>query len=359
MRKKIFSSGPSKLPDWVLSQMSDAMLNYKNSGISIAEITHRSEYFLEILHELIALIKKLLHIPESHTVLIVQGGGRLQFAQLAANYLTPAHTAAYLISGYWSHKAYEYALYYGKAVAINPPSQDNYTLPALDQYNIPTQAQYVFMTSNNTIYGTQYHTLPLCNVPLVVDMSSDLFTIQRDFSNIDLAFACAQKNLGIAGCSVIIIKKDFLQKANDNVVPILSYKNLEKHHSLYATLPVVSVYSALLCMQWLLSQGGVAEMHKNNIQKATMLYEEIERNKKFFCKVLPAFRSRVNICFSANDKITEEAFITFCKKNNIEGIEGHVISGGLRASLYNATTQSDVTYLIEIMQKFEQEFAAF
>lgn len=357
MRKKIFSSGPSQLPHWVLTHMSDAILNYKNTGISIAEITHRSEYFLDILHELKELIKKLLHIPESHTVLIVQGGGRLQFAQLAANYLTPSQTAAYLITGYWSQKAYEYACHYGNAVAIKSQERDFYSLPILHQDDIPAHARYVFMTSNNTIYGTQYHTLPSCNIPLVVDMSSDMFTIQRDFNNIDLAFACAQKNLGIAGCSLVIIKKDFLQKANDNVVPILSYQNIEKHQSLYATLPVVNVYSALLCMQWLLSQGGVEEMDRLNEYKANLLYEEIERNTKFFCRVSPAYRSRVNVCFSAIDKVTEEAFITFCKRNNIVGIEGHIKSGGLRASLYNATSQKDVAYLIEIMQSFEKEYA--
>ena len=355
MNKINFYSGPSALPEIVLQQATEGILNYQNNGVSIATISHRSPVFIDILEELKLLLFSLLKLSDEHEILILQGGARAHFAQIPMNFLTENKTAAFVETGYWSKIAKEYASYYGQVEVIASSEEDNYKrLPNIPEIYNKT---YIHLTSNNTIYGTQFHTLPKTHCPLIVDMSSDILSIQRDFSKIDLAFACAQKNIGPAGFSVLIFKKDFLKKSNKHLPPIYDYKNLSKNNSNYSTPPVLNIYIALLNMRWLSSIGGVEKIEKINRQKAALLYDEIDRNTLFENNVELNNRSFMNVCFSAKNPEMDKDFIIFCEKNNIVGIEGHKQSGGLRASIYNAVTLEQVKTLIALMQNFEMEYS--
>lgn len=357
MRKFNFSSGPSVLPLPVLQQAAAGLLELEHHGVSVAEISHRSHLFTDLLNELISLFRELLHLGPEHEVIILQGGARLQFAQIPMNFLKPSETAGFIDTGYWAHKAMEYAACYGQVITIGSSADQGYhIIPEIS--DLPHQLTYVQLTTNNTIYGTQYQELPKMAVPLIADMSSDLLSMTRDFSAIDFAFACAQKNVGPAGVSVAIVNRSFLEKAHDQLPPVFSYKNLVAHHSNYATPPVVNVYMSLLNLRWLKGLGGVAAVEKINEEKAALLYKEIERNRLFNCPVVPAHRSRMNVCFFAKEKNTELAFLDFCHEKNIVGIEGHKAAGGLRASIYNAQSLENVAYLAKVMQQFEQQHAS-
>jgi phosphoserine aminotransferase len=272
------------------------------------------------------------------------------------NFLKPSETAGFIDTGYWAHKAMEYAACYGQVITIGSSADQGYhIIPEISA--IQQQLAYVQLTTNNTIYGTQYRELPKIAVPLIADMSSDLLSRPRDFSAIDFAFACAQKNVGPAGVSVAIVKRTFLEKAHPALPPIFSYKNLVAHHSNYATPPVVNVYMSLLNLRWLKAAGGVEGIQKVNEEKAALLYAEIERNSLFYSPVTREHRSHMNCCFFAKEKNTELAFVEFCKEKNIIGIEGHKEAGGLRASIYNAQSLENVAYLVSVMQQFELQHA--
>lgn len=353
MKKINFNSGPSLLPDEVLHLASNAIINIENEGVSIAAISHRSKIFENILDELISLTRELLFIPNTHEIIILQGGARLQFAQIPMNFLEKNKTAGFIDTGYWAHKAMEYATYYGNVKIIASSEDKHYNCIPSINFNTD-DLTYLQMTSNNTVYGTQSKIFPKCDVPLVVDMSSDIFSIQRNFEEIDLAFACAQKNIGPSGFSMVIISKNFLKKINQNVSPIFNYQNLLNKKSNYATPPVINIYMALLNLQWLKKQGSVQEIQKINQQKAAILYNEIERNNLFDCRVNENDRSNMNICFFAKNEIINDVFIEYCEQQHIIGIKGHAVVGGFRASLYNAQTIENVTYLINTMKEFEK-----
>lgn len=357
MKKINFNSGPSVLPAEVLRDAAAGLIGLPGEGISIAEISHRSNAFTAILEEFIALIRELLALTGEHEVLVLQGGARLQFAQIPMNFLSKEKTAGFIDTGYWAHKAIEYAAFYGNARILASSRDSGYTsLPAYD-INEKQSLAYVQLTSNNTLYGTQFKSLPVFRCPTIIDMSSDLFSIRRDLSLVDLAFACAQKNIGPSGLSIVIVKKDFLARASENLPPVFSYKNLAKQHSNYATPPIVNIYMSLLNLRWLKGKGGVTEIEKINQVKSSLLYAEIERNSLFECRVNPEDRSNMNICFFVKDQEQESAFLEHCKKNNVVGINGHKVTGGFRASLYNAQTIENTQYLVGLMQEFEKEFA--
>ncbi|HMN32064.1 MAG TPA: 3-phosphoserine/phosphohydroxythreonine transaminase [Chitinophagaceae bacterium] len=355
MNKINFYSGPAALPEAVLQQASEGILNFENQGISIAAISHRSQQFLSILEEFKHLISSLLKLNDEHEILILQGGARNHFAQIPMNFLTKEKKAAFVDTGYWAKKAMEYASYYGAVEMI--ASGNNNAYQCLPLIPIAPQKEYIHITSNNTIYGTQFHQLPITESPLVVDMSSDIFSIQRDFSKIDLAFACAQKNIGPAGFSVLIFKKEFLQKANQQIPPIFNYQNLAAHASNYSTPPVLNIYIALLNLRWLASIGGVEKIEKINQHKASLLYNEIDKSALFKNTINAKDRSMMNVCFFGKSPKIENDFIVFCQKNNLIGIKGHKQAGGLRASIYNAVTLENVQTLIELIQTFEKEYS--
>ncbi len=356
MRKFNFSSGPGIMPLSVLQQSAEGILNFDQHGISIAELPHRHPWFRDILDELIALFRELLHLSDEHEVIILQGGARIQFAQIPMNFLQKHETAGFVDTGYWAHKAMEYCRLYGDTRVLSSSENLGYRcIPQLPSG--PDDIKYVHIAANNTIYGTQYRQLPTLNTPLIVDMSSEILGIRRDFSHIDLAFACAQKNIGPAGVSVVIVKKDFLALATDRVPPVFSYKNLLDQKSNYATPPVVNVYMSLLNLRWLKAHGGVDNLQQLNEQKAALLYNEIDHNALFSCPVMPADRSLMNICFSASDEAMEKSFLQFCSDNEIIGLGGHSSAGALRASLYNAQPIENVQYLVQVMREFSNRYS--
>ena len=353
MRKINFNSGPSVLPEEVLQLAAEGILNLNNEGVSVAEISHRSKLFTNILEEFIALIRELLHLTNDHEIIILQGGARLQFAQIPMNFLSSEKTAGFIDTGYWAHTAMEYTAFYGN-IHLIASSQDKGYSYIPDTGILPENLEYVQLTSNNTIYGTQYKVIPEFKIPVVIDMSSDILSIERNFENIDFAFACAQKNIGPAGVSVAIVKRPFLEKANTGIAPVFSYKNLAAKQSNYATPPVVNIYMALLNLRWLKTMGGVNEIQKLNQIKAGILYQEIERNALFECKVNKANRSCINVCFFSKNESIQTAFLDFCAARGIIGIRGHKAAGGLRASIYNAQPPGNVQYLAEMMKEFEK-----
>lgn len=359
MRSILFNAGPAALPEAVLHQAAQAMIDIPGEGQSIAEISHRSRFFENVLDEFKQLFRNLLHIPESHDILIVQGGARLQFALIPLNFLPANKTAAFIDSGYWAHTAMEYASFGNQTECIASSKTQYYRqLPDFDPKKINKQLHaYLYLCSNNTIYGTQYHTFPQVDIPLIIDMSSDILSKPINFTHIDLAFACAQKNIGPAGFSVVIVKKSFLETAQTQLAPALSYKHQAAKHSNDVTNPIIAIYTALLNLRHLHDTGGVAAAQERNSQKAHSLYTELDRNSLFNAPVNPTDRSQMNVCFFAKQEQHHQAFLTYCQTQNIKGIQGHIQAGGFRASLYNAVTQEMVNELIAALRDFEKEHA--
>jgi phosphoserine aminotransferase len=357
MRTINFYSGPSLLPNEVREQLALGVIDYEGKGFSIAEISHRSQTFLSILEELTHLVKTLLQIEQTHEVVFVQGGGRQLFAQIPMNFLNTTETAGFIDTGYWAHKAMQYASYYGNTICLATSKNEGYNhIPTVDKEKTKG-LKYVGITSNNTVFGTQYKTLPKVFCPLVVDMSSDIFSITRNWNEIDLAFACAQKNVGVAGMSVVIIKKEFLATQQKNLVPVFSFQNLIEKKSNDYTPPVLSIYSALLTMRWLKNLGGITAIEQYNAQKAQLLYTAIEESTLFLSLIeKKEDRSVMNVCFyGANNKI-EQDFLQFCEHHHIMGIKGHQEALGFRASLYNAQTLDNVLALTHAMNTFEEKY---
>ncbi len=354
-RKIYFGAGPAALPPEVLQQASAAILNYEGSGLSILEIPHRGKLFQNILDESKTLVNELCGLSDAHEIIWLQGGGRMQFTMLPMNFLKECAKAAYIDSGHWSDEAIKSAGFYGSSEIIASSKNNSYNaLPPLparvsDDYN------YLHYTSNNTIYGTQWKQIPATDAPLVADMSSDFLSIERDFAAHDLIYAVAQKNIGCAGVTLVIIKKCFLEKQNKNLPPVLDYAAAVKADSTLNTPPVFAIYVSLLMLRW--TKGKTLQkLAAINQQKAEKLYAEIDRNPLFYGTVTqPEDRSFMNACFRCHDEKLEPLFLEFSKQQNIEGIKGHRSVGGFRASLYNAVTLPDVQKLVAIMQAFEQQ----
>lgn len=359
MRSILFNAGPACLPETVLQQAAQAMMEIPGEGQSIAEISHRSPFFENVLNEFKSLLRELLNIPDTHEVLLMQGGARLQFALIPLNFLPPNKTAAFIDSGYWAHTAMEYAAFGNRTECIASSKEQHYRqLPNFNPKKInKEQHAYLYLCSNNTIYGTQYQHLPQVDVPLIIDMSSDILSKPVDFSNIDLAFACAQKNIGPAGFSVLIVKKSFLETAYTHLAPALSYKHLAAKQSNDVTNPVIAMYIALLNLRHLHESGGVSAAQQRNTAKAESLYTELDRNSLFTAPVLPEHRSAMNVCFFPKKEEHIERFLQFCTGRQIKGIKGHIQAGGFRASLYNAVTQEMVNELITALSDFETQYA--
>ncbi len=351
-----FNAGPASLPPEVLKSAADALIDFEGHGLSIAEISHRSTLFLDILDEYHILVRQLLQLPDSHDIIITQGGARLLFALIPMNLIhQPSQKIAYIDTGYWAHQAATYARHYADVDMLASSAKDGYRrIPDIDITTLHAYS-YVGLCSNNTIYGTQYQILPHTPCPMVVDMSSDLFSRPVDFSHIDLAFACAQKNIGIAGMSLVIVNKDLLAKTVKHLPPVLSLAHLHRKGSNYHTPPIVPIYLSLLMLRWMQRQGGLQQLHTQNQYKASLLYQEIERNSLFYCPVHTPHRSVMNCCFFAHHEATAEAFRQYCKQQNIVGINGHKQAGGFRASLYNAQSLQNVLQLILHLQAFEKQ----
>lgn len=346
-----FDAGPAALPKEVLQQASEAILNYNNSGLSILEIPHRGKLFAEILEEANALVKELLELNEDYDILWLQGGGRLQFSMVPMNFLGANEKAGYIESGHWASEALRSAKLYGQTEILGSSKADNFTyIP--DWGTISKDLNYLHFTSNNTIYGTQFFNFPETEAPLVVDMSSELFSRKLDYTKFSLIYAVAQKNIGPAGVTLIAIRKSLLEQQKRELPEILSYREMAKHNSVLNTPPVFPIYCSLLTLRWIKSIGMDA-MDKRNKEKARLLYDAIDSSSIFYGVAQKEDRSHMNACFRARNDEHTQAFLDFAKEKNIVGIKGHRSVGGFRASMYNAISVEDVQQLVAAMKAFE------
>lgn len=347
-----FSAGPSILNPDVIKESAKAVLDI-GKGLSLLEISHRSKTFVAIMDETLRLTKELLHVPAGYHVLYLQGGASTQFGMVPMNLLPVGGKAAYLDSGNWANKAIEDAVKFGDIDIVASSKMDNYThIPK--NYLISEDNAYFHYCANNTIYGTEMHNTPESPVTLVSDMSSNIFSRPIDVSKFGLIYGGAQKNLGPAGSTLVIIREDILGNSGRVLPNMLDYRTHIKKESMYNTPPTFTIYVCLLTLRWLASIGGVEEMEKLNVRKAELLYNEIDRNSLFYGTVVKEDRSRMNICFRAHDETVEKDFLAYAEQNGISGIKGYRDVGGFRASTYNALPYDSVAFLVELMQQFEK-----
>lgn len=349
-----FNAGPSILPKTVFEEASGAVLNYNNSGLSILELGHRTPTFQGIMDEARTLLKELMQLDNDHEVLFLHGGASTQFMQVPMNLLDDKETAAYSDTGVWAAKAIKEAKLFGKVETVCSSKDDNYTCLPKD-FAVPNDAKYFHITTNNTIYGTQWQTIPKTSNVMVADMSSDILSRSLDFNSFGLIYAGAQKNIGAAGVNIVVVNKNILGRVKRTIPTIMDYRNHINEGSMLNTPPVFAVYVCMLTLRWLKALGGVTAIEKINNEKAALLYHEIDNNPLFKGTVAKEDRSKMNVCFVMKDAAKEEAFLNFAKENNIYGIRGHRSVGGFRASLYNALPLSSVQYLVSLMQDFAQK----
>lgn len=352
MKKYNFGAGPSILPQEVMKATADACVEFGDTGLSLMEISHRTPDFQAVMDEAQALFKELLNIPEGYSVLFVGGGASTQFCMVPFNLLE--HKAAYLNTGVWAKKALKEAKLFGETIEVASSADANYTFIPKD-YVIPADADYFHITTNNTIYGTELRKDLDSPVPLVADMSSDIFSRPIDVSKYGLIYGGAQKNLSMAGVTFVIVKNDLLGKVNRAIPTMLDYRTHVDKGSMFNTPPVVPIYCAMQNLRWIKAQGGVEEMERRAIARAELLYGEIDRNSLFKGTAVKEDRSLMNICFVMNDeyKDLEAEFLAFAKCKGMQGIKGHRSVGGFRASCYNAMSIEGVQALVACMQEFE------
>ncbi len=355
MKKHNFYAGPSILPQYTIENTAKAIINFAGMDLSLMEISHRSKQFVAVMDEAVQLFKELLKIPEGYSVVFVGGGASTQFAMVPFNLMKKK--SAYLNTGAWSKKAIKEAKAFGEVdvVASSEDTTFNY-IPK--EYKIPEDADYFHITTNNTIYGTEIKHDIDSPIPLVADMSSDIFSRPIDISKYAIIYGGAQKNLAPAGLTFAIVRNDILGKVEHYIPTMLNYQTHIDKDSMFNTPPVVPVYAALQTLQWLKAQGGIEKMHEKNLHKAGLLYDEIDRNPMFKGTVIDKEdRSLMNICFIMNDGFEdkEKAFFEFATARNMVGIKGHRSVGGFRASTYNALPVESVEALVKAMQDFEEE----
>ena len=354
MKKYNFNAGPSMLPREVIENTAKQILDFNGSGPSLMEISHRAKDFQPVVDEAEALIKDLLSVPEGYSVIFLGGGASLQFTQVPANLLLKK--AAYLNTGTWANKAEKEAKLYGEVVEVASSKDANYTFIPKG-WSVPADVDYLHITTNNTIYGTEMRQDLDVAVPLVADMSSDIMSRPVDVAKYDCIYAGAQKNMSMAGVTVVILKNDKLGKAPRELPTMMNYLTHVEKGSMFNTPPVVPIYSLLETMRWVKKQGGVEAMDKLAKQRAEIVYGEIDRNKLFRGTVAEEDRSLMNICFVMNDeyKELEKPFFDFATERGMVGIKGHRSVGGFRASCYNAQTIEGCQALVQAMKDFEAQ----
>ena len=354
MKKYNFNAGPSILPREVIENTARQILDFNGSGLSLAEISHRANDFQPVVDEAVALIKELLEVPEGYSVLFLGGGASLEFCMIPYNFLVKK--AGYLNSGVWAKKAMKEAKLFGEVVEVASSADANYSFYPKD-WTCPTDLDYLHITTNNTIYGTEIRKEPEVPVRLIGDMSSDIFSRPIDVAKYDCIYAGAQKNLAMAGVTLVIVKDDALGKAERQIPTMLDYRTHVEKGSMFNTPPVVPIYCALETLRWIKANGGVQEMDRRAIERARIVYDEIDRNKLFRGTVAEDSRSLMNICFVMNDeyKELEKPFFDFATSKGMVGIKGHRSVGGFRASTYNAQTIEGVEALVACMKEFEQQ----
>jgi len=352
MKKHNFNPGPSILPQETIDGTMEAVKNFAGTGLSILEISHRSKEFEAVMNETVALFKELLSIPEGYAVLFVGGGASTQFFHVPYNLLEKK--AAYLVTGAWAKKAYKEAKLFGAAEVVASSEDKNFTyIPK--GYTIPTDADYFHITTNNTIYGTEILTDIDSPVPLIADMSSDIFSRPVDVSKYGMIYGGAQKNFAPAGVTFVVVREDLLGKVSRAIPTMVDYRTHIKENSLFNTPPVLPIYSGMLTLRWLKNLGGLAGMEKINKAKAELLYKTIDESKIFVGTVAKEDRSRMNVTFVMKPGFEnlEEEFLAFSKTKGMVGLKGHRSVGGFRASLYNALPLESVQALVDAMKEFE------
>ncbi|MDR3268710.1 MAG: 3-phosphoserine/phosphohydroxythreonine transaminase [Tannerella sp.] len=352
-KKHNFYAGPSILSEYTIKNTAAAVENFAGSGLSLLEVSHRGKDFIAVNDEARVLVKELLDVPSTHEVIFVGGGASMQFCMAPYNLLNKK--ASYLDTGTWASKAIKEAKIFGEVEVVASSKDKNYSyIPK--EYSVSPDSDYFHITTNNTIFGTELHTIPDVGVPLVSDMSSDIFSRPVDVSKFNVIYAGAQKNLAPSGVAVVIVRTDALGKVDRPIPSMLSYRIHVDNDSMYNTPPVLPIFAALQTLKWYKEQGGLPVLQQKNIEKAAILYAEIDRNKLFKGTAAVEDRSLMNVCFVMNEeyKELESAFNEYATANGMIGLKGHRSVGGFRASIYNAMPKSSVEALVETMKAFEK-----
>lgn len=352
-----FNAGPASLPEAVLAKAEKEMMNYQGSGMAVMELSHRSKEFEEINDRTKNLLSKLLDIPADYEILFLQGGASLQFSMVPMNLLTSGSTAGYVLTGTWSEKALEEAQKIGKAEVAASTKENNYrSIPNINEINVKDDAAYLHITTNNTIFGTQWHSVPEgLAVPLIADMSSDILSRPLTISSYGMIYAGAQKNLGPSGVTVVIIHKELLKHSSKDLPSMLNYQVHASSKSLYNTPPTLSVYFLMLVLEWAESLGGVTELEKMNKQKAKLLYDAIDQSDGFYKgHAEKESRSLMNVTFTLDNDDLTASFLHEAAETGFIGLAGHRSVGGCRASIYNAVPFEHVEKLANFMNSFRQ-----
>ena len=356
MKKHNFYAGPSILSQYTIRNTADAVINFAETGLSLLEVSHRSKEFVAVMDEAQALVKELLNVPEGYSVLFLGGGASLQFCMAPFNLLKTK--AAYLDTGTWAHKAVKEAKLFGEVEVVGSSEADNYTY--IPKYTVPDDVDYFHYTTNNTIYGTEIHEDIDSPITLVADMSSDIMSRQVDVKKYGMIYGGAQKNVGPAGVTFVIIRKDLIGSSERPLQTMVNYATHypeeARNHSMFNTPPVLPIFVMHETLKWVKAQGGVEAMYKINKKKAETLYNEIDRNSMFVGTAVKEDRSMMNVCFvmAPGHEDLEAEFMAFAKEKGMVGIKGHRSVGGFRASIYNACPQESVDALVACMQEFEK-----
>lgn len=348
-----FNAGPSAMPLEVLQEAQAEFLNYADTGMSIIEMSHRSQEYAALHAETKTLLRELMEIPEDYEIMFIQGGGSTQFLMTAANFHTKKY-AAYVNTGVWAKKAMAEGKFFGEVYEAASSADHNHTyIP--QEITIRENTSYVHLTANNTIYGTEYKAFPKCNVPIICDMSSDILSRKINVADFDLIYAGAQKNLGPAGVVIVIAKKSFLATARKELPTMLKYATFAENDSLYNTPPVFSIYMVNKTLHWIKKQGGVEQIAANNVAKAKLIYDAIDNSNGFYIgHAEKEYRSLMNITFNLADKELEKDFIAQAKAASFVGIGGHRLVGGCRASAYNAVPLEACQALAQFMENYQK-----
>jgi len=346
-----FSAGPAILPQSAIDASIEALKNFSGTGLSLIEVSHRSKEYEAVVEEACQLVRDILKLSDEYAVLFLQGGASTQFDMIPMNLLDEGETAAYVNTGVWASRAIKEAKMFGNVNVLASSEDKNFNyIPK--NYSIPTDVKYFHCTSNNTIYGTEMFEFPKTDVPLICDMSSDIFSRPFDASQFDMIYAGAQKNMGPAGTTLVIIKKDLVGKAKRKVPTMLDYKPHVENGSMYNTPSVFAIFVCMHTLRWI-NEMGLEAMEILNKSKADLLYAEIDRNPLFEGTVVKEDRSRMNVNFVTTNKEHEAEFLKLCESKHLSGLKGHRSVGGLRASLYNALPIESVQVLVDTMKEFE------
>ncbi|WP_185856363.1 3-phosphoserine/phosphohydroxythreonine transaminase [Blattabacterium cuenoti] len=349
-----FNAGPSILPKQVIERSAQSVISFNKSGLSVLEISHRSKYFTEIMEQTTELVKRIMNLNDDYSILFLQGGATLQFTMVPYNLMN--QKSAYLDTGIWANNALKEAKKFGEVNILFSGKKNDYTYIS-ENYKIPNEVDYFHCTSNNTIVGTQMKKFPKTSIPIVCDMSSDIFSRKLNFGQFSLIYASAQKNISSAGMTIVIVKKEILGKVKRNIPSYLDYMIHIKNDRILNTPNVFSIYTSMLTLEWIEKKGGLSILEKENEYKAQLLYDEIDKNNLFENKIHKKDRSNMNVTFFLKKKNLEKEFNKMWEKEKIVGLNGHRTLGGYRASIYNALSLESVRFLIHIMKEFEKKFS--